>query len=278
MGVKDGSRHRLPPKYRPPAWVVLLVNVAIVLLIFGWAWWEARPKEKAEETPPGEGVHTPEASSANPFPEADWPVPDLIKALQSRDPAVRLAAVHALAKQQPHPPEAFAPLLEALLYDSDAGVRSAADRPVQRYAEFVSIPGLEADRNAPWNTFLGLAALKEDEVYPLVTWRGYVQLLKHGRASLRVRAAGALGELGFKAGVVTAREMADPLGKLQRDREADLKAVLAVRDKDMWREKTEKMVSEIKEALAAAAQDPEESVRRSAATAAAKVVIRPKDD
>ena len=155
------------PKYRPPGWVIILVNLIILLMIFGWAWWDRLPIEKTDQKSPEQSAPCePPEGRKKPVPTVTWTATDLISAMRNSDPVIRRAAVVAVAQKNPPPSEAFAPVFEAMLFDESPGVKQAADYALQQaYGSFLPIPQPRIDQNRPWSQFQGFSSMLEDEVY-----------------------------------------------------------------------------------------------------------------
>jgi hypothetical protein len=112
-----------------------------------------------------------------------------------------------------------------------------------------------------------------DEVYRRVTWQGNIELLQHGQTEARVRAAKALGDMGAKVLIITARELTDPLGKLPQDQETDRKLTLVAARQENFRKRAIDIADRIETVLAAASKDTEEPVRRTATQALVKAKL-----
>jgi hypothetical protein len=104
-------------------------------------------------------------------------------------------------------------------------------------------------------------------------WQSYKQLLQNDRPDVRAQAAEALGEIGERLLIVTAREIIDPLDKLPQDSEADRKAFMAAAGQEFFRKRAAEIADEIEAALTAASKDPEKSVQHAATQALAKAKL-----
>jgi hypothetical protein len=102
-------------------------------------------------------------------------------------------------------------------------------------------------------------------------WQGYKEHLRDDRSGVRVWAAEALGQIGGRLLIVTAREIVDPLGKRLQDSETDRQGFMEAAAKEGFKERAAEIADQIEAALKGASKDSEESVRRAATQALAKL-------